>query len=153
MPEQKLKELSFCFENLECYTVPAEYIESFSLVGLHENLSYHGGNSVLRMSCVKEALVMLKPEADTHAVSSFLEETTKGLFDRLWLYDDCVGIDITYTDGTKQEIYVPWEDGENEYKNKLQQTFFQNNKLLNGFGCFCVYLGKKKRLLKLFLEE
>lgn len=156
MNNKKLKELIFCFENLEQLTVPASCVEGFFFFNLHKDIHGYFDSDVIEMTCAEEAFVMLRPEAEDKAVSSFPSNGALPfwkLFNRLESDCDCVGIDLLYNDNSKEEIYVPWEDGRNEFTNGLQETFTQDNDAIRGKGCFCVYFGKSKRIMNRFLGK
>ena len=144
----EIKEIVFCFENLEQITVPMEEVEYINFLNVHKDLSSH--QKMLReMTCAGEAFVMLKRTAETKAVSTFGdtpgdESKFSGpkFFERLAIYRDCVGIDIIFAEKEERlEIYIPWEDDGDEYTNKMQETFWQNSDELIGKGCFCVHFG------------
>ena len=148
----KVKDVVFCFENLEQISIPVSCVEYYSFTGVHFNYQGYDSGNFSRMRCADEAVVFLKKDVDEYAISSF-GDMKHSFTERLYLYADCVGIDLVFDNGKRKEIYVPWEDGENEYTNKLQHTFIQNNELLRGYGGMCVYFGTDDKFKEMFEQE
>lgn len=154
MMYRKIKEIVFCFENLEQFAVPASEVEVLSFRGIHTNIRMQDGH-YSEHECCGEAFVVLK-EGANKAVSSFDLYSREccsdmiSLFERLLFWDDCVGIDIVYEPEKehavpeRREIYIPWEDdGTNEHKSKLQKAFWQEDPELHWENCLCVHFGEK----------
>ena len=153
---KKVKNVIFCFENLEQITIPISEVAYFSFFDVNHSISLCSDNLERDVLCAGEALIILKPGAERKAISSFdtldRESYSSGpdLFARLIFERDCVGVDLEYESkdnlsvSERREIYVPWEDDNgNEYVNALQKAFIQNDKLLRWEGCLCVHFGEK----------
>ena len=144
----KVKELAFCFENLEQFIVPIEYVEFYIFDDIHTNISSFD-NNFREMQVASEILVCLKQEADKKAVSTFDNISSPKLFDRLSIYRDCVGVDIVMENDERKEIYGMWKDDGDDYTNAYQHTFIQENEEVRGYKGFCVHIGKTMELMNL----
>ena len=159
MENIKVKQMVFCFENLEQIFVPIEDIEAYLFKNVHTNIEGSTANLAMKMQVCEEALIIVKPNANNTAISSFDIETEGrcepvDLITRLSIYSDCVGVDLVYEDDTREEIYVPWDsDGIRETMNTYQHTFKHDSDYLRGKGCLCVHFGKTKELMNGFLED
>lgn len=125
---KSVKDVEITFENIDYIIVPSQYFLDFSFEDIHTEIHRAAINAILRYSVVKSLKFVLKKEVndvarslegDVHCVH-YGEDT---LFDRIHTHHDITHVKLIYMDDTFEEFAAEWEDdGDDEYRNLLQQT-------------------------------
>lgn len=135
--------IDITFENIDNIIIPSHYFAAFELDDICTKVCRAAMNAILRYSVANSVKFELNPEANRDADTFggdvyYTDEGEDKLFRRLQ-YDDITSLKLIFSDGTFEELRVPWEDEENnEYRNKLQSSF------LNEAGQLCVQIAKNK---------
>lgn len=127
-----VKTVEITFENLDYVDIPAEYFGDFSISGIRTSVERLAGNAILQqvkaeriefelLRSVDVALPELNQDICYDPMVDF------SLLDRIRERRDITSLELHYDDGTTEQFYVPWEDAEDEYHNKLQQAQINNN--------------------------
>ena len=147
MKDKKIAKICLDFGNLETIEVPFTDVYMLDIHFISDYLFAMGNDIISKRRQAKEVFVVFKPEAREHATSSFdnFTKSSMDFFDRLFLYNDVVGITLVYEDENvvPEDYVVSWKEGKNEEDNVWQKTFWQRNKDCQGFGGFCLHIGEK----------
>ena len=122
-----ITELEIVFENLEVANIPPEYVMDVRISGITE--------FCIMMNDEKKLGVWVRAK-DAERIFMVMNKAVKGkvitncdkeLWERLLRYPDITAIKIKYSDGTEENIYVAWEDVNDEgEENALQNHYFDN---------------------------
>ena len=145
MSDRSFVKIHLDFGNLETITIPFEDVCMLDINDVTEYLFAMNGKTVSKRKKAGEVFIVFNQEAREHVVSSFddFKKCSMDFFDRLFLFNDVVGVNLEYEDGTIEEYVVSWKEGKNEEDNVWQKTFWQRNKDCQGFGGFCLHVGEK----------
>ena len=120
-------EFEIGFENLEVANIPPEYVLDVRISGMTEFR--------IMMNDEEKLGVWLRAK-DAERVFMVMNKAVKGkvitncdkeLWERLLRYPDITVIKVKYSDGTEENIYVAWEDGNAGGEiNALQKHYFDN---------------------------
>lgn len=144
---KRIKDIQLNFENLEDFTIPADYIAFLNITDITENVCAYEGNVASFAKTANDIFIIFKKDVDKQAVSSFdvlvsNAQSYMPFSDRLILFSDVVSVVIHYEDDTMDEYSVKWMDGKNEQDNKCQSVYPQQNENMRGFGGLCLHIGK-----------
>lgn len=110
-----LKAIGITFENLDWVNIPVVYFGEISV----------GANSSqIRFELLRSADV---------AFPSFQEDVFYdrmadfSLLERIHTRQDITHLYLIYTDGSLTCLRVPWEDADDEYHNRLQQSYINTS--------------------------
>ena len=159
---KKIKAIEFGFENLECLTVDSKYIGDFSMEGFETKIMGAGVCTIREYTtCEKIDLVIYKDANIT--VESYGDKYK--VFDRILSWNDITSICLKYEDDIEREIYVPWDEENNNYNNNKAQSSFMSDEhlyLTINKDCQSVhdvytdetveYLNKNYRIHKIFMK-
>ena len=159
---KKIKAIEFGFENLECLTVDSKYIGDFSMEGFETKIMGAGVCTIREYTtCEKINLVIYKDANIT--VESYGDKYK--VFDRILSWNDITSICLKYEDDIEREIYVPWDEENNNYNNNKAQSSFMSDEhlyLTINKDCQSVhdvytdetveYLNKNYRIHKIFMK-
>ena len=117
---KKLKKIRICFENTECYEVPANAIESFFFGDIRKSLAYRD-DYILEDEISYYTTVILTPDADIKQHDEELTFNGKTLFERIRNFEDIVSFELYYHNNSEpdREIAMRWCEG-NDYSNRYQ---------------------------------
>ena len=118
---KQIKQVDFGFENVDSYDLPMKAVKNLSLNGLSTDLHYSGqfkdtdklGTTDLVHMC-RSAEIELDPKplvkvyADAWVGDDNNQDNLPNLLYRILEYNDITSIGVAYTDGTEQDIIVPW---------------------------------------------
>ena len=158
---KKIKAIEFGFENCECLTVDSKYIGDFSMEGFETKIMGAGVCTIREYTtCEKINLVIYKDANIT--VESYGDKYK--VFDRILRWNDITSICLKYEDDIEREIYVPWDEENNNYNNKAQSSFMSDEHLYLTINKDCKsvhdiytdeaveYLNKNYRIHKIFMK-
>ena len=112
MEHKKLIMMTLFFENLESVFIRPCNIASFLIDNIVERKVKSWYSDTVSSNKIASATIVLNNSAN--------EQLQNGstVFERLAKYNDITIIDLKYDDGSTEEIYVEWGDG--EYSNEYQ---------------------------------
>ena len=132
-PDRILKGIDLCFENVEAYSIPADAIQSFWIDNLHHNLSFDATRNdhdrftddwrcdALDMVLDFNVINKIKTwQSDTGNLDN--EKDRMGLGDRILRYNDLVNVDLHFTDGSHQNVFVKYDDPFGHDENLLMRS-------------------------------
>ena len=132
-PDRILKGIDLCFENVEAYSVPADAIRSFWIDNLHHDLSFDATRNdhdrftdgwhcdTLDMVLDFNAINKIKTwQSDTGNLDN--EKDRMGLGDRILRYNDLANVDLHFTDGSHQNVFVKYDDPFDHDENLLMRS-------------------------------
>ena len=111
-----LASVEFIFENVESMEFDAKYFGSFHIDRIGRAVKRFACNAILDYTMAKEVAIEIFSEAnDTYApFGDESESTTK--FERIMEWDDITRIVLKYEDGSYDELFVDYDEGEDECK-------------------------------------
>lgn len=131
--DRQLKGIDLCFENVEAYSIPADDIVSFWFGNIQHDLSFDGARSrkdrfmdgwhcdsldmVLDFNAINKIKTWQSPNGDLDH-----EENRYGLADRILQFNDLVNVDLHFTDGSHQNVYLKYDDPFSEDQNLRMST-------------------------------
>ena len=158
---KNIEAIEFVFENCECLTVDSKYIGDFSMEGFETKIMGAGVCTIREYTtCEKINLVIYKDGNIT--VESYGDKYK--VFDRILSCNDITSICLKYEDDIEREIYVPWDEENNNYNNKAQSSFMSDEHLYLTINKDCQsvhdiytdetveYLNKNYRIHKIFMK-
>lgn len=119
---KQVKSIVLGLENLESISFTTKEIGRFYIGDIHESICRIGCNCISKQTGCKEFFIELLPCAN-HTYSCFGD--TGHTFRRLEAYDDIASVDIVYEDGSKEEVYVPW--GDDDQNNDHQTSYLSKS--------------------------
>lgn len=118
----EIKKIIFYFDNTESIEIPVERIGSILIDDIAESISRLASNYVAKQKY-----------ASTFYIEIFnMKSHDKSLL-RFKEANDITSFEIIYTDGTKEEIFVDFDDTEYSYTNKNQEVYI--SKFYNIYIC------------------
>lgn len=119
----KIKSIHICFENCELVELLPSMFKNLIIEEITRNKTincyqYEDGEAQDMTICRLFTIELNEKGLDKQCWNTKLRDRLKG--------NDIVGIDLNYENGTKEEIYVPWNE-ENEFINKYQKNHFEEN--------------------------
>lgn len=144
---RQLVALDLCFENVEAYSIPVEAINTLWIENVKHDISFDinrkkGNRFSDAWHC--DTLDLVLDFEKTNEIKTWQsqkddgsldkDEDRLGLADRVLRYNDLVDVDLHFSDGSHQDIYVKYEDPFNEDTNaRMRSALGQDrdgNKLL-----------------------
>lgn len=119
---QQAKIIEIIFENMDYVQIPMEHIGAADFEDVDGSMIQLKTGELLRLSHARKIYLRVlssfqfdyqKPDESI----SIYEE-----FDKRLLEGDISCFRVHYVDGTQEDISVPWEDCEGQYKNRLQKV-------------------------------
>ena len=125
--EITVTEFEIGFENVEGVKVPPKYVMDVRISGITEFRIMMNDEeklgSWLRAKDAKRVFMVIDKAVKGKVMTSYDKE----LWERILRYPDITDIKIKYSDGTEENIYVAWEDVNDEgEENALQRHYFDN---------------------------
>lgn len=129
---KKVETVSITFENLDFVNIPAGYFGDFHISGIHTTAERVGLNTILQRTNPDTVRFELCPQVDAVLPEltqdlSFIPEEDSSLLKRIANRRDITSLDLFYDDNSHDLFYVPWEDAEDEYHNKLLHAQINND--------------------------
>ena len=112
-----LKKVCLVLENCEEIVLTPDEVIRFRI---KKEVIYASGSVIEHQSC-EELFLELSPQADRH-YDWYGETSEERAFQRL-ARPDLTNVELTYEDGTTLYVAAPWDNGENEWRNRLQTSF------------------------------
>ena len=132
-----IKQISLGLENCEVIDFPSNQIGKFYLTNITNSIHRFGSIDIQDYKECDEFFVELLPCANKvyHPFGDVTSEATT--FKRLQSCNDIVDCEVTYQDGSKEDIHIPWDDetGCDEI-NGLQSSYLSAN------GALYIYVGR-----------
>lgn len=122
---QEVKQIELVFENCEDMTFLPKQIGAFWCSDITAQVGRIACNSISKQLWCKELFLELYPVAN-QKYDSFGHKSEDTTFERICRFDDITGIEITYEDGSKDYILLPWNE-EGNYTNKHQSSQIDEN--------------------------
>ena len=129
---KKINSVEITFENLDYVEIPAEYFADFHISGIRTSVERLTPNAILQRNQADEIRFELISKADAVLPELtqdlyFAPDEAPSLLKRITNRRDITYLDLYYDDGGYDTFYVPWEDAEDEYHNKLLCTQTSND--------------------------
>ena len=120
-------EFEIGFENVEAVKIPPEYVLDVRISGMTEfriMMNDEGKLGVLlRAKDAKRVFMVIDKAVKGKVITNYDKE----FWERILRYPDIVDIKVKYSDGTEENIYVAWEDVNDEgEENALQKHYFDD---------------------------
>lgn len=121
-------EVRLGFENVEGVHIPPQYVTDVRIAGIKEwrIISRRGDDELgvfLRAKDAEKFIMVI----DKAAKGQVLTFEGNELFERITRHADITDIELKYSDGLEENIYVDWEDGNAGGEiNALQRHYFDN---------------------------
>jgi len=119
-----VKAVEIVFENLDYVRVPVEYIGAINMQDVSYSINYFCTNTLKKHLLTKSVYIQIMKsfKCDSNGRGEFTNLCDD--FETRIFIMDITYFRIHYDDGSFEDIYVSWEDCEdNEYRNRLQRTF------------------------------
>ena len=135
--EITVTEVRLGFENVEAVNIPPRYVTDVRISGITEfRIMMNDEEKLgvwLRAKDAKRVFMIIDKAVKGKVITNYDKE----LWERILRYPDITYIRIKYSDGTEENIYVAWEDVDDEgEKNALQKHYF------NKEGNLVIKIGK-----------
>ena len=135
--EITVTEVRLGFENVEAVNIPPRYVTDVRISGITEfRIMMNDEEKLgvwLRAKDAKRVFMIIDKAVKGKVITNYDKE----LWERILRYPDITDIRIKYSDGTEENIYVAWEDVDDEgEKNALQKHYF------NKEGNLVIKIGK-----------
>lgn len=118
---KKLKSIGLSFENCEYLDIPVEYIDDYAIDKIY--LSIFSAGEFQCCETFSLAIHAAADKVDWRPGNPFWQ-SHPSLFERL-ACRDLVSATLTYEDGSQREIYLPWDENEEEvntFHHTMQTT-------------------------------
>ena len=132
---KNLKEIELIFENVEVYKFKQEYFESIMIGNTFSEYGRFSENVLSKKFFSEICFTIFKGGNEESDTKHGEEELSR--FERIVKFNDIVGINLIYEDGTEEEIHSYWMDGRNDEENKLQHSKITSR------GDLKVYIGNQ----------
>ena len=116
--DKEIKKITLVFENYETCELNPDMFERLSIYGIKQDITVFNSCKLIKKEYSCDDFVLEINKKGLKQNASSYGNSYQSLENRLKAYD-ITAVDITYTDNTKQSIYVLWND-EDEYENKYQ---------------------------------
>ena len=129
---KRVESVEITFENLDYILVPVEYFEDFYITGIRTTVERLALNIILQRTIPDRVEIELSARIDV-ALSdlssdlSFTPEENLSLLKRIESRRDIAYLDLYYDDGSSDQFYLPWEDDQDECKNKLLKVNYNDS--------------------------
>ena len=126
---KKVKSVEITFENLDYVDIPAEYFGEFHISGIRTSIERLALNAILQRTQADQVEFELLRCVDI-ALPGLAQDDPMvefSLLDRIKESRDITYLDLHYEDGNTERFFVPWEDADDEYHNKLQHAYINHN--------------------------
>lgn len=115
------------FENVEAVKIPPKYVMDVRISGITEFCIMMNDEEKLgiwlRAKDAKRVFMVI----DKAVKGKVITNCDKELWERILRYPDITDIKVKYSDGKEDNIYVAWEDVNDEgEENALQKHYFDN---------------------------
>ena len=141
---KNVKKIVIGFENVETMVFPADAVGHIYVDGLHTGIAGLVCESVGRYHHCDALALEIFSEGNTAYEPFGVTEPGVRKFDRLLKYHDVVDISIFYDDGTEDDVYVQYEEGERADENILQKTW------VSDLGNLYIVIGEDVNLANFF---
>lgn len=126
---REIKSVILGFENCEVLEIPYSFIGLMELSNIKTSMSavkQYGNELTSRQECGTFVMALNRGlnGSKEHYLTSWSMEKP---IDRIHSYKDIVSVEIVFTDETKDEFYLNWDETDDGYTNVNQNT--QMNKL------------------------
>ena len=128
---KKVKSVGLIFENLDYVDIPAEYFGEFCISGIRTTVERLAFNAILQRTKSDDIEFELLSQVDDVLPEltqdlSFVSDEQSSLLRRIANRRDITSLDLRYDDGSSDQFYVPWEDAEDEWHNRLLKGKISN---------------------------
>ena len=122
-----ITEFEIGFENVEAVKIPPKYVMDVRISGITEFCIMMNDEEKLgiwlRAKDAKRVFMVI----DKAVKGKVITDCDKELWERILRYPDITDIKVKYSDGKEDNIYVAWEDVNDEgEENALQKHYFDN---------------------------
>ena len=134
---KRAESIELTFENLDYIHIPVEYFGEFRITGIRTTVERLAANAILQRTQVEQVEFELLAQVDA-ALSdmsrdlSFLPEERLSLLKRIENRKDIACLDIYYDDGSSDQIYLPWEDTQDDRHNRHLRSLLRTKRNKNG---------------------
>ena len=120
-------EFEIGFENVEGVKIPPKYVMDVRISGVTEFcIMMNDGEKLgvwLKAKDAKRVFMVINKAVKGKVITNYDEE----FWERILSHPDITDIKVKYSDGTEENIYVAWEDGNAGGEiNALQEHYFDN---------------------------
>ena len=129
---KRVRSVEITFENLDYVDIPAKYFGEFQISGILSTVERVALDAILQRTKADHIEFELLAQVDEELPEltqdlSFVPDEQLSLLRRIANRRDITSLNLRYDDGSSNQFYVPWEDAEDEYHNKLLQTQFNDD--------------------------
>ncbi len=119
----EVKSIELTFENCERIQFERADIGEFCVHNIYSDVARIASNSIRKYQSCESLILELRKEANKqHEFWHIPGENPVSKFDRIMAYPDITQIDITYDDGSTENIILPWEDVSENGCNSILQS-------------------------------
>lgn len=123
---KEVSTIELILENCEVISLTPEDIGAFRLVGITEDIARIACNFIGNMKRCSDFFIELLPRADRLMQNGFDDDIS--VFERIEKYSDITFVDICYTDGSCDSVWLAW--GDDEQCNDWQHSYRSKNGVL-----------------------
>lgn len=119
---RRVERIDIVLENCEVIKIRAEDSGSCYVGEIDRTIRRVASNSISEVARSKSVIIELLDRANcSESYATTWDGNEELPFDRLTKHRDICALDIVYTDGTNDYIYVPW-GGDDDYENSYQES-------------------------------
>lgn len=119
---RRVERIDIVLENCEVIEIKAEDTGTIYVGEIYRTIWRVASNSISEIVRSKSVIIELLDRANcSESYANTWSGNEELPFDRLTKHRDICALDIVYTDGTNDYIYVPW-GGDDDYENSYQES-------------------------------
>lgn len=119
----EVKSIELVFENCEMMRFDRSDIGEFCVHNIFTDVARIASNSIRKYQSCESLILELRKDANQpHDFWGIPDDEPTNKFNRIMLCPDITQIDITYDDGSTENIILPWEDASENGCNSTLQT-------------------------------
>lgn len=131
MSERKLVAIDLVLEPVESYRVSVEDLVQLNLINVHRDYHYDDANGFSESLYCDGALIDLKWLAISKIETEQEDQDGNKLMldERLNRWKDLVSVDLIFDDDSHENVYVPWDDRDDDLDNNsyMMMAFLENS--------------------------
>lgn len=131
MSKRKLVAIDLVLEPVESYRVSAEDLVQLNLINVHRDYHYDDANGFSESLYCDGALIDLKWLALSKIETEQEDQDGNKLMldERLNRWKDLVSVDLIFDDDSHENVYVPWDDRDDDLDNNayMMMAFLENS--------------------------
>lgn len=145
-----LVSVRFVFENVESFEIEAKYFGFFHVGKIGDTIRRIACNAIEKLTYAHEVALEIYSEANVTYFPFGDEEEATTKFGRIMEFDDITSIVLTYDDGSEDDMYTDYDQGDND---ELGAPNLYQHVLLSDLGNLYIVIGKNMLLSDWFDDE